>query len=53
VLNATIPILQGATKPGYNDPAAWQSMNTFLAAQQLIKQPLDVTQVYSNAYLPS
>lgn len=51
VLNATIPILQGGAKPGYNDPAAWQAMNTFLAAVQLIKQPVAVTQAYSNSYL--
>lgn len=53
VLQATIPILQGAAKPGYNDPAAWQAMNTFLTQQQLLKQPVTVTQAYTNAYLPS
>jgi putative riboflavin transport system substrate-binding protein len=53
VLNATIPLLQGAPKPGYNDPAAWQSMNTFLAAVGLIKQPAAVAQAYTNSYLPA
>jgi NitT/TauT family transport system substrate-binding protein len=53
VLQATIPIMEGTSKPGFNDPATWQSMDTFLAQVNLIKQPVTVTQAYSNSYLPS
>ncbi len=53
VLNATIPVMQPNTKqPGYNDPAAWQSMATFLQQAGQLSGSVDVTQSYSNAYLP-
>ncbi len=53
VLQATIPLWQGASKPGYNDPAAWQSMATFLASAGLMKGAVDAKQLYSNDYLPA
>jgi NitT/TauT family transport system substrate-binding protein len=53
VLQATIPLWQGASKPGYNDPAAWQSMATFLASAGLMHGAVDATQLYSNDYLPA
>ena len=53
VLQATIPILQGGTKPGYNDPSAWQSMTSFLTAVHLVKQSGAAQQAYTNDYLPA
>ncbi len=54
VLMATIPVMQpSATKPGYNDPAAWQSMATFLQASGQLGGAVDVTQSFSNSYLPA
>jgi NitT/TauT family transport system substrate-binding protein len=53
VLNATIPVMQPSAKqPGYNDPAAWQSMATFLQQAGQLGGSVDVAQSYSNAYLP-
>ncbi|MDE3229321.1 MAG: ABC transporter substrate-binding protein [Chloroflexota bacterium] len=52
VLNATIPLMKpDATKPGYNDPAAWQSMASFLTQVGQLGAQVDVTKSYSNAYL--
>ena len=55
VLQATIPLWQRSDgKPlGYTDPSLWQQMNSFLQAQGQLAKPMNVTQVYSNAYLPS
>jgi NitT/TauT family transport system substrate-binding protein len=53
VLNATVPLMQqNGSKPGYNDPAAWQSMASFLQSQGQLAGAVDVSQAYSNAYLP-
>jgi NitT/TauT family transport system substrate-binding protein len=53
VLNATVPLMQqNGPKPGYNDPAAWQSMASFLQSQGQLAAAVDVSQAYSNAYLP-
>jgi NitT/TauT family transport system substrate-binding protein len=52
VLKATLPLWQQGARPGYNDPAAWQSMETFLRAQGQLSADVNVAQVYSNAYLP-
>jgi NitT/TauT family transport system substrate-binding protein len=52
VLQATIPLWQPNTaKPGYSDPAAWQTMTSFFQAHNQLGGPVDVTQVYSNDYL--
>ncbi len=48
VLNATIPIWRGSGKPGYNDSAAWNSMEKFLVAQKMIAPVKDLTQAYTN-----
>jgi NitT/TauT family transport system substrate-binding protein len=54
VLNATIPVMRpNASKPGYNDPAAWQSMAAFLQQAGQLGGQVDVAQSYSNAYLPA
>ncbi len=48
VLKATIPIWQGTNQPGYNDSAAWQSMEQFLVAQKMIKPVDNLAQAYTN-----
>jgi NitT/TauT family transport system substrate-binding protein len=53
VLQATIPIWQGAGRPGYNDPASWQGMTSFLVAVGLLSGSIDENQAYSNSYLPA
>ena len=53
VLQATIPLWQSSSTPGYTDPATWQSMASFLQAQGQLFGQVDATQSLSNAYLPS
>lgn len=54
VLQATIPLWQPASgKPGNNDAQAWSSMESFLATNNLLKQPVDASKAFSNNYLPS
>lgn len=54
VLQATLPaIAPNSAHPGYNDPAAWQSMATFLQSNGQLNGTVDVTQAYSNNYLPA
>jgi NitT/TauT family transport system substrate-binding protein len=52
VLQASIPLWRSSGTPGYNDPKTWQSMNSFLQAQGQLAAPVDVTQAFSNSYLP-
>lgn len=52
VLKATIPILQQTGKAGASDPNDWQSMADFLHANGQLTKPVDVSKVFSNAYLP-
>ncbi len=53
VLQATIPLWRISGTPGYNDPQTWQAMDSFLRVQGLLATTVDVTQAFSNAYLPS
>jgi NitT/TauT family transport system substrate-binding protein len=54
VLQATIPLWQTASgKPGNNDAQAWQSMESFLQTNSLLKQSVDASKAFSNDYLPS
>ncbi|HEU0027151.1 MAG TPA: ABC transporter substrate-binding protein [Ktedonobacterales bacterium] len=54
VLQATLPaITPKSAHPGYNDPAAWQAMAAFLQASGQLGGSVNVTQAYSNDYLPS
>jgi NitT/TauT family transport system substrate-binding protein len=48
VLKATIPILQGNGKLGYNDPATWQAMVQFLVDEKIIPSGQNVSQAYTN-----
>lgn len=54
-LQATIPFWRRSDgKPlGYNDPALWQQMYSFLQTQGQLSKPVDVTKVFSNSYLSS
>ncbi len=40
-------------KPGYSDPAAWTLTQDTLKAMGLISDPVDLTKVFSNDYLPA
>ena len=51
ILNATIKLYQTAPW-GYTDPQAWENMQKVLLNMSLLKTPLDLSQVYSNDYLP-
>jgi len=51
VLLNSIEQWQTAT-PGYSEPAAWENMQNILLKMGLLAQPLDLTQAFSNAYLP-
>jgi NitT/TauT family transport system substrate-binding protein len=54
VLQATMPaITPNSAHPGYNDPSAWQSMAVFLQNSGQLTGSVDVSQSFSNAYLPS
>lgn len=54
ILRATTPLLSKAgTRPGYNDPATWQAMDTFMQTTGLITTSVSATGVYTNSYLPS
>jgi NitT/TauT family transport system substrate-binding protein len=54
VLKATLPLWAPGSKAGYSDPAAWQSMATFMQTQGLLAGNVgDVTKAYSNDYLPA
>lgn len=37
---------------GYTDPEAWQNMQEILLDMELLSQPLDLQQVYSNEFVP-
>jgi NitT/TauT family transport system substrate-binding protein len=53
VLQATIPVWQsGTTRPGYNDPATWSAMGSFMASNKLLSTRPDTTKAFSNDYLP-
>lgn len=53
VLQATIPLWQAnGTQMGYNTPATWQDMGTFMQKYGLLSKPANVAQSYSNNYLP-
>ena len=54
VLRATETLWQpNATQPGYNDPATWQAMASFLQQTGQLNGVVTTAQVFSNAYLPA
>jgi NitT/TauT family transport system substrate-binding protein len=53
VLQATILLWEsGGAKAGYNDPATWQAMASFMPSYGLLSAAPDVAKAYSNTYLP-
>ena len=51
VLEASIPLWQ-AQVLGYSEPDAWQNMQELLLQMQLLSEPQDLENAYSNAFLP-
>lgn len=41
-----------ASRLGYSDPQAWQNMQNTLLKMGLLKQPLDLSQAYTNQFVP-
>ena len=39
-------------QPGYSDPLGWENMQTVLMDMNLLSQPLDLDQAFSNDFLP-
>jgi putative riboflavin transport system substrate-binding protein len=53
VLQATAPYLQTVgAKPGYNDPAKWAAMVSFLQSQGQLAGPVHASKIATNNYLP-
>jgi hypothetical protein len=44
--------MQSSGRAGYNNPADWSLMNTFLQAQGQLAKAVNASQAYSNDYLP-
>ncbi len=51
VLSSSIE-LWGVEKKGKSDPQSWKNMHDILLEMNLLKQPLDVSQAYTNEFLP-
>ncbi len=51
MLAATITFWE-AERIGYSDQAAWEHMQQTLLDAGLLQSPLDLTQAYTNDYLP-
>ena len=49
VLATTISLWQ-LQQPGYSDPQAWKNMQDILLKMGLLKNSLDLSQAFSNAY---
>ncbi len=52
VLDATIELMKGGSKPGASDESAWENTQATLLAMGQIKEKMDVKTYYSNAFLP-
>lgn len=51
VLDASIELWK-AERMGYADPEAWQNMQDLLLQMELLMQPLDLEDAYTNEFLP-
>ena len=41
-----------ADRPGYSDPQAWENMQNVLLEMDLITKPLDLSQAFTNEFIP-
>lgn len=53
ILKATLPLWQQGSRPGYDDPSAWQAMESFLRSQGQLAKDVDASKAVSNDYLSS
>jgi NitT/TauT family transport system substrate-binding protein len=51
VLSTSMEIWK-ADRMGYSDPKAWENMQNLLLQMGLLKKPLDLTQAYTNQFIP-
>lgn len=51
VLQASLDFWQ-ADRLGYSDPTAWDNMQTVLLNMKLLERPIDISQAYSNQFVP-
>jgi len=53
LLNSILLWKSPTNTPGYSDPAAWKLTQDTLLAMKLIAQPLDLSKVFTNDYVPA
>ena len=51
ILSASIDLWK-TERLGYSDPQSWQNMQNTLLKMGLLKQPLDLTQAFTNQFIP-
>jgi len=51
ILSASIDLWK-TERLGYSDPQSWQNMQDTLLKMKLLKQPLDLTQAFTNQFIP-
>lgn len=51
VLTTSIEFWQ-AERIGFSDPQAWENMNELLAKMELIPEPIDLSQAFTNEFVP-
>jgi NitT/TauT family transport system substrate-binding protein len=51
VLNASIEFWR-AERLGYSDPDSWENMQRVLIEMGLLEEPIDLSQAFTNEYLP-
>ncbi|HUG15682.1 MAG TPA: ABC transporter substrate-binding protein [Thermomicrobiales bacterium] len=52
VLDATLPMWEPTGAPGESEPASWESMLAFFEEYGFVTAEIDLSEVYSNDYLP-
>jgi len=51
ILNTSIEFWE-AERIGYSDPQAWENMNDLLVKMELIPAPVDLSQAFTNEFIP-